>query len=72
MGGRSAPVDLDTGQRTQSRLAVSDDPATMTSGGYWHDRQRQKLAPEALDLAFQDELLSRLLELTGVELPGSD
>jgi NAD(P)-dependent dehydrogenase (short-subunit alcohol dehydrogenase family) len=72
MGGSSAPVDLDTGQRTQSWLAVSDDPATMTSGGYWHDRQRQKPAPEALDLAFQDELLSRLLELTGVELPGSD
>lgn len=52
MGGSSAPVDLDTGQRTQNWLAVTDDPAAMTSGGYWHGRQRQKPASEALDSAF--------------------
>jgi NAD(P)-dependent dehydrogenase (short-subunit alcohol dehydrogenase family) len=28
----SAPVDLDTGQRTQTWLAVSDEPAAMVSG----------------------------------------
>lgn len=72
MGGSSAPVDLDTGQRTQSWLAVTDDPAAMTSGCYWHDRQRQEPASEALDPAFQDELLSQLRELTAVKLPISD
>jgi NAD(P)-dependent dehydrogenase (short-subunit alcohol dehydrogenase family) len=42
MGGSGAPVDLDTGQRTQSWLAVSDDPAAMVSGHYWHHlRQKQ-------------------------------
>ena len=68
MGGSSAPVDLDTGQRTQSWLAVSDDPEAMTSGGYWHNRKRQEPAPEAMDIAFQDELLTRLTDLTGVAL----
>jgi NAD(P)-dependent dehydrogenase (short-subunit alcohol dehydrogenase family) len=68
MGGSSAPVDLDTGQRTQSWLAVSDDPVATTNGNYWHDRQRQKPASEALDPAFQDKLLSRLCDLTSVEL----
>lgn len=68
MGGSSAPVDLDTGQRTQSWLAVSDDPAAETSGGYWHDLQRQEPAREAADPEFQDRLLARLGELTGLEL----
>ena len=34
MGGPSAPVDIDTGQRTQSWLAVSNEPAAMVSGRY--------------------------------------
>jgi hypothetical protein len=29
MGGQSAPVDLDTGQRTQTWLAVSEDPEAL-------------------------------------------
>jgi hypothetical protein len=32
MGGPMAPVSLDTGQRTQSWLAVSEEPAAMVSG----------------------------------------
>ncbi len=31
MGGAGAPVDLDTGQRTQAWLAVSEDPAALVS-----------------------------------------
>lgn len=68
MGGRSAPVDLDTGQRTQSWLAVSDAPAALVSGGYWHDMKREQPSPEVADIAFQDRLLDRLAELTGVRL----
>jgi NAD(P)-dependent dehydrogenase (short-subunit alcohol dehydrogenase family) len=42
MGGPGAPVDLDTGQRTQSWLAVSEEPAALVSGRYWqHLRQEE-------------------------------
>jgi len=69
MGGASAPVDLATGQRTQSWLAASDDPAARTGGGYWHDLRREAPAPEAADPEFQDKLLGRLAEITGSALP---
>lgn len=69
MGGRSAPVDLETGQRTQSWLAVSDDPQAKISGGYWHNLVQQLPASEVMDVGFQDRLLSELQELTGVALP---
>ena len=69
MGGPSAPVDLETGQRTQAWLAVSDDPAARVSGFYWHHLRRETPAAEADDEAFQDRLVARLQELTGVALP---
>jgi NAD(P)-dependent dehydrogenase (short-subunit alcohol dehydrogenase family) len=69
MGGAHAPVDLDTGQRTQTWLAVSDDPAVRANGGYWHDMRRETPAPEVTDTAFQDALVARLEQLTGVALP---
>lgn len=68
MGGPDAAIDVATGQQTQSWLAISQEPAAMTSGGYWHRRQRQPPAPEASDPAFQDRLVARLAELTGVTL----
>jgi NAD(P)-dependent dehydrogenase (short-subunit alcohol dehydrogenase family) len=69
MGGPGAPVDLETGQRTQAWLAVSDDPAARVSGRYWHNLRQQDPAPEAADPAFQDRLLAALADLTGVALP---
>jgi hypothetical protein len=69
MGGPGAPVDLDTGQRTQSWLAVGDDPAAMVSGHYWHHLRQEQPASEATDPEFQDELVNTLGELTGVALP---
>jgi NAD(P)-dependent dehydrogenase (short-subunit alcohol dehydrogenase family) len=69
MGGASAPVDLDTGQRTQSWLAASDDPAARIGGHYWHNMRQDQPAAEAADSAFQDRLLHRLAEITGVPLP---
>jgi NAD(P)-dependent dehydrogenase (short-subunit alcohol dehydrogenase family) len=68
MGGRSAPVDLDTGQRTQSWLAVSNDPKARVSSGYWHNLREQKPAGEVTDATFQDQLLARLSQLSGVPL----
>ncbi len=69
MGGAGAPVDIDTGQRTQTWLAVSDDPAAMVSGRYWHHLRQEQPASEATDATFQDALIARLSKLTGVALP---
>lgn len=69
MGGRDAPVDLETGQATQSWLAVSDDPAALASGRYWHHLLVEPAAAEAADPAFQDDLVAKLEALTGVALP---
>jgi NAD(P)-dependent dehydrogenase (short-subunit alcohol dehydrogenase family) len=69
MGGPGAPVGLDTGQRTQTWLAVSNEPAALVSGRYWHDRRQESPAREVADPAFQDELLAKLGELTGLALP---
>jgi NAD(P)-dependent dehydrogenase (short-subunit alcohol dehydrogenase family) len=69
MGGRSAPLDLDTGQRTQTWLAVSNEPAAMVSGRYWHQLQERQPAGQAMDVTFQDQLIAELRNLTGVTLP---
>jgi NAD(P)-dependent dehydrogenase (short-subunit alcohol dehydrogenase family) len=69
MGGPGAPVDIETGQRTQAWLAVSNDPAAMVSGRYWHQLRQEQPAGEAADPRFQDQLIARLGELTGIALP---
>ncbi|MBP1093697.1 hypothetical protein JOE50_004227 [Bradyrhizobium japonicum] len=68
MGGPGAPVDLDTGQRTQTWLAVSDDPAAKVGGRYCHRLRQEQPAREAADPAFQDNLIAQLTKLTGVPL----
>jgi NAD(P)-dependent dehydrogenase (short-subunit alcohol dehydrogenase family) len=68
MGGPAAPDDLEMGHLTQTWLAVSDEPAAKVSGRYWHHRQQRKPAAEALDPGFQNRLIAKLAELTGVEL----
>jgi NAD(P)-dependent dehydrogenase (short-subunit alcohol dehydrogenase family) len=68
MGGASAPDNLEQGHLTQTWLAVSDDASAKLSGGYWFHRKQQKPAAPALDTAFQDRLVTRLAELTGLEL----
>ena len=69
MGGPSAPVDIDTGQRTQSWLAVSNEPAALMSGRYWHRMRQEHPADQTMDVAFQERLFDQLAELTGVVLP---
>jgi NAD(P)-dependent dehydrogenase (short-subunit alcohol dehydrogenase family) len=68
MGGAGAPDDLDMGHLTQTWLAVSDEPAANVSGRYWYHRHQQEPAAEALDPEFQDRLVAKLAELTGVVL----
>ncbi|BCW80896.1 SDR family NAD(P)-dependent oxidoreductase [Arthrobacter sp. NicSoilC5] len=71
MGGRSAPDSLELGHRTQEWLATSDDPAALAGGGYWYHQHLQAPHPAAVDPRFQDALLSRLAEHTGLTLPES-
>jgi NAD(P)-dependent dehydrogenase (short-subunit alcohol dehydrogenase family) len=68
MGGSSAPDDFEEGSLTQTWLAVSDDPAATVSGRYWHHRRPQTPAREVEDRLFQDQLATKLAELTGVSL----
>ena len=68
MGGAGAPDDLEEGHLTQTWLAVSDEPAAKVSGAYWHHRKQRKPAADALDAGFQDRLIAKLAELTGVKL----
>lgn len=68
MGGPGAPDDLTMGHLTQIWLAAGSDSAARHSGGYWYHRKRQKPAADALDRGFQDRLVARLTELTGVAL----
>lgn len=71
MGGAGAPGDLVMGYLTQTWLAVSHEPAANVSGRYWHHRKQQPPAAEVADAGFQDRLMSRLAELTGVSLFGA-
>ena len=68
MGGAGAPDDLEQGHLTQTWLAVSDEAAAKVSGAYWHHRKQRKPAADVLDTGFQDRLVAKMAELTGVKL----
>jgi NAD(P)-dependent dehydrogenase (short-subunit alcohol dehydrogenase family) len=68
MGGAGAPGSLESGQATQSWLAASDDPSAKVSGFYWHQRRQKQPAAEVNDVGFQDRLVTKLTELTGIRL----
>jgi NAD(P)-dependent dehydrogenase (short-subunit alcohol dehydrogenase family) len=67
MGGAGAPDDLEQGHLTQTWLAASEEAANI-SGGYWHHRQQQPPHAATLDVDFQDRLVAKLTELTGISL----
>jgi len=68
MGGAGATDDLEMGHQTQTWLAVSDGPAATVTGKYWYHRKVQAPANETADAAFQDQLIAKLSELTGMKL----
>ncbi|MBX5254872.1 SDR family NAD(P)-dependent oxidoreductase [Rhizobium sp. NLR4b] len=68
MGGAGAPDDLEKGHLTQTWLATSEDKAAKVSGGYWYHRQQREPVAEVNDVGFQEALMERLAELTGVRL----
>jgi len=68
MGGPSATDDLTMGYLTQTWLAVSNDAAARVSSNYWYHRRAGKPAAAVSDPHFQDRLMARLGELTGIAL----
>lgn len=68
MGGPGAPDDLAMGHATQTWLATSNDSAVNVSGRYWYHREQRKPAAEVLDSDFQEQVIEKLAELTGVSL----
>lgn len=68
MGGPGAPDDLRQGHLTQEWLATSDDPAALSTGGYWYHQQRQPPHSAAQDVQFQEQLLAALAQATGTAL----
>jgi hypothetical protein len=41
----------------------------MLTGCYWHHMKPELPTDEAMDVAFQDKMVARLQEITGVALP---
>lgn len=71
MGGPNASDDLDAGCRTQVWLAVSDDPAAMVTGEYFHHMHPHEPHPATRDPDRQEKLLAACASLSGIELPAN-
>ncbi|MGW6130393.1 SDR family NAD(P)-dependent oxidoreductase [Cellulomonas sp. NPDC055163] len=69
LGGPDAWDEVDEGAATQVWLATSDDARARVTGEYVKRHEIQVANPEASDVELQEGLLTRLAELTGVELP---
>jgi NAD(P)-dependent dehydrogenase (short-subunit alcohol dehydrogenase family) len=68
MGGAGAPDDINQAHLTQAWLAVSDDPAARTSGGYFYHLKRREPNPQARDVALQDRLIAICREISEIDL----
>lgn len=66
MGGSGATNDLEKGYETQTWLAISNDEEAQVSGKYFYHQKQQNTAPEADDVAKQDELMKILEGMSGV------
>jgi NAD(P)-dependent dehydrogenase (short-subunit alcohol dehydrogenase family) len=66
MGGAGAPDDLGEGAETQSWLSISNDPAALVSGKYFHHLKQHKSNPLADSIDVQEKLVSYLKEISGI------
>jgi hypothetical protein len=66
--GHGRPTASKPDNRRQTWLAVGNEPAALVSGRYWHPLRQEQPVGEATDPEFQDRLISKLGELTGVVL----
>jgi NAD(P)-dependent dehydrogenase (short-subunit alcohol dehydrogenase family) len=68
MGGRSAPDDINQAHRTQVWLAVGDDPAARTTGGYFYHLRARTPNPVVYDTGLQDQLVEACDRLSRIAL----
>jgi NAD(P)-dependent dehydrogenase (short-subunit alcohol dehydrogenase family) len=68
MGGAGAPDDLEQGYQTQVWLAVSDEPAALVTGQYFHHKKTARYNTAADDISGQDRYLAECARLTGVRI----
>jgi NAD(P)-dependent dehydrogenase (short-subunit alcohol dehydrogenase family) len=68
MGGQGASDDLQQGHLTQVWLAASEDPAALTTGGYFYHLKAQRPNPQASDVGLQEMLLGICRKHSGVEM----
>ncbi|MEU3979195.1 SDR family NAD(P)-dependent oxidoreductase [Streptomyces sp. NPDC026672] len=71
MGGPEAPDDLELAPVTQVWLAVSDDPAARTSGGYFYHQEPCPVHPAVLDPEFGRRVAEVCREASGIDLPAA-
>jgi NAD(P)-dependent dehydrogenase (short-subunit alcohol dehydrogenase family) len=69
MGGPGASDDVSVGAATQVWLAVSEEDDARVTGRYHKRLRTLKANAQAADVSLQEELLRRLAQLTGVQLP---
>ncbi|MDK3016690.1 SDR family oxidoreductase [Pseudodonghicola flavimaris] len=70
MGGAAASDPLELAHVTQCWLATAEETELGDNGGYWLHMRRQTPDPKVTDPAFQDAVIARFAEVTGVALPG--
>jgi NAD(P)-dependent dehydrogenase (short-subunit alcohol dehydrogenase family) len=68
MGGPGASDDLQQGHLTQVWLAASEDPAALTTGGYFYHLKPQQPNPQASDVGLQARLLKICKEISAVDI----
>ncbi|WP_150539828.1 SDR family NAD(P)-dependent oxidoreductase [Actinobacillus vicugnae] len=69
MGGAYAPGSVEEGAATQIWLAGSDDKAVLVSGKSFNRMRESGTNPDAYNVDFQEELLARCEQLSGVRFP---
>lgn len=69
MGGPGATDDLEAGHRTQEWLVTADEAEIVPqTGAYWYHGGPREPHPAAREETFQDQLLNRLADHTGISL----
>ena len=69
MGGRGAPVSVETGARTQVWLAASQDKEALVSGSYFHHLRPASFHPAAEEPTVQEKYLAECGRLSGITFP---
>lgn len=69
MGGKGAPDDLQQGYQTQLWLAVSNEPAALVSGRYFHHQRESKYHLKANDTKIQEQFMALCEKISGIPFP---